>query len=69
VYLKKPVLINVSEELVLGEPAIVLTGKCYVLDVKYEKAIESDIYTRASLAFQKFPRPKPGVAPHLSADA
>lgn len=67
VYLKKPVLINVNEELVLGEPAIVITGKCYVLDVKYEKAIESDIYTRASIAFQDFPRPKPTLPSHLNA--
>ncbi|MCB0357747.1 MAG: mechanosensitive ion channel, partial [Bdellovibrionales bacterium] len=51
VYLKKPVTVIVSEELVLGKPTILLTGKCYVLDVKYEKAIETDIYTRANSVF------------------
>ena len=35
-----------------------LTGKCYVLDVKYEKEFETDIYSRASQAFQGFLDPR-----------
>ncbi len=58
VYLKKPIALIVSEELVLGRPVLLLTGKCYVLDVKYEKAIETDIYSRAKKAFEPFPRPR-----------
>lgn len=56
-YLKKPISLVVSEELILGKPTVLLTGKFYVLDVKYEKAIESDVYTRANKVFKNFPRP------------
>lgn len=58
VYLKKPIILTVSEELVVGQPTLVLTGKCYVLDVKYEKALETDIYTRANKIFRSFARPQ-----------
>lgn len=58
VYLKKPIILTINEVLVLGKPSIMLTGKCYVLDVKYEKEFETDIYSRASQAFQGFSRPK-----------
>ncbi len=58
VYLKRPIILIVQEELVLGRPAILLTGKSYVLDVKYEKAFETDIYSRASKVFKNFPRPQ-----------
>lgn len=67
VYLKKPVSVIVSEELVLGKPSIVLTGKSYVLDVKYEKAFETDIYSRANKVFSSFPRPAGvGLSPILT---
>lgn len=58
IYLKKPIKLVVTEELVLGTPTILVCGKCYVLDVKYEKALETDIYTRANQIFKNFPRPK-----------
>lgn len=58
VYLKKPVTILVSEQLVAGRPVIQIVGKFYVLDVKYEKAIESDVYIRANRAFSEMPRPQ-----------
>lgn len=64
VYLKKPVIVNIHEELVLGKPCLLLTGKCYVLDVKYEKALETDIYSRAQQAFHTFPRPTGVMLPH-----
>ncbi|MCB0342611.1 MAG: mechanosensitive ion channel [Bdellovibrionales bacterium] len=57
VYLKKPIILNVKEDLVLGRPVMMITGKCYVLDVKYEKALETDIYTRANKIFKSNPRP------------
>jgi len=57
VYLQKPINITVNEELVLGRPALMFTGKCYVLDVKYEKSIETDIYVRAAKIFADLPRP------------
>ncbi|MCB0379138.1 MAG: mechanosensitive ion channel [Bdellovibrionales bacterium] len=63
VYLKKPIIVIVSEELVLGEPVVLVTGKSYVLDVKYEKAFETDIYTRALQVFKNFPRPQVNSAP------
>ena len=63
VYLKKPVKVVVNEELVLGRPCILVTGKFYVLDVKYEKAIETDIYTRANLVFRDMPRPMGAYSP------
>lgn len=57
VYLKKPIRITINETLVLGKPTLLVTGKCYVLDVKYEKDLETDIYTRANRVFRKTPRP------------
>ncbi|MEZ4873276.1 MAG: mechanosensitive ion channel [Bdellovibrionales bacterium] len=61
VYLEKPISIIVKEELVLGKPALKLVGKSYVLDVKYEKAFETDIYSRAAKVFQNRPRPKGAI--------
>ena len=66
VYLKKPIILIVNEELVLGKPTLLLTGKCYVLDVKYEKAIETDIYSRANDVFKVFPRPSGIDGPVIS---
>lgn len=63
VYLKKPIKILVQEEIIGGRPIIIITGKFYVLDVKYEKTIESDIYYRANRAFSEMPRPKPVLGP------
>ncbi|MCB0415316.1 MAG: mechanosensitive ion channel, partial [Bdellovibrionales bacterium] len=58
IYLKKPIVLNINEVLVLGKPVLLLTGKCYVLDVKFEKALETDIYTRALKVFKNYPRPQ-----------
>lgn len=63
VYLKKPIILTVVEEMNMGRPVLVLTGKCYVLDVKYEKALETDLYSRASLIFRGLPRPKVHLQP------
>lgn len=47
VYLAKPVVVLVSEAEVAHRLVLKFTMKAYVLDVKYEKAFESDVYTRA----------------------
>lgn len=52
VYLKKPVTISASEVSVAETLALQLTAKAYVLDVRYEKAFQTDIVMRASKAFK-----------------
>lgn len=42
-YLKKPILVIVSEVVLNGIIALELKAKSYVIDVKYEKAFQSDI--------------------------
>lgn len=46
VYLNKPIVININEVEIGFNLAICFTMKAYVLDVKYEKAFETDIMTR-----------------------
>jgi len=59
-YLKKPIAIIASEALVANRPAIELTAKAYVLDVRFEKAFETDVTLRANEAFleSKILRPR-----------
>lgn len=57
VFLKKSILQTVAEEYHMGKLVTVLTAKSYVLDVRYEKAFETDIYTRANIEFRNLPRP------------
>lgn len=52
VYLKKPVTISASEVAVAETLALQLTARAYVLDVRYEKAFQTDIVLRASKAFK-----------------
>lgn len=47
IYLAKPVIVLVSETEIAHRLALRFTLKAYVLDVKYEKAFESDVYSRA----------------------
>src|SRR5690606_9449559 len=46
IYLDKPVVIVIQEVEVANRLALRFTLKAYVLDVKYEKAFETDIYSR-----------------------
>ena len=52
-YLKKPVVIAVSEVAVAERLAVRLRAKVYVLDTLYETALRSDITVRASRLFQE----------------
>lgn len=61
-YLKKPVTFAIEEVEVARTLGIRLRTKAYVLDVRYEKAFQSDIVTRVTQLFQqrgiRRPRPK-----------
>ncbi|MFH1728015.1 MAG: mechanosensitive ion channel domain-containing protein [Pseudomonadota bacterium] len=52
-YLKKTVTITIDEVEIAERLAIKLTAKAYVLDVKYEKAFQSDIVLRVSEEFKE----------------
>lgn len=52
VYLKKPVTIVLDEVNIAERLAMRLRAKAYVLDVRFEKAFQSDVYLRASEAFR-----------------
>ncbi len=62
-YLKKPVTFVIEEVEVARTLGIRLRTKAYVLDVRYEKAFQSDIVTRVTQQFQQQgvlrPYPKP----------
>jgi hypothetical protein len=47
VYLKKPVTIVLSEVAIAERLAIRLQVKAYVLELRYEKEFQSDVYLRA----------------------
>lgn len=51
VYLAKPVVVTVKECEVAMKLALKFSVKSYVLDVRYEKAFETDVVTRASEVF------------------
>lgn len=58
-YLRKPVTFAV-EELVLANRAMMrIRAKAYVLDVKYEKAFQTDVITRSTELFQAKQIPRP----------
>ncbi|WP_320819690.1 mechanosensitive ion channel family protein [Thalassolituus sp.] len=63
-YLKKPVSFTLEEIEVAHTLAIRLRTKAYVLDVRYEKAFQSDIVLRGTALLQKhgIARPKPVVS-------
>lgn len=50
-YLKKPVILVTNEVEVAGRLALQIKTKAYVLDVKYEKAFQTDVVSRVSTAF------------------
>ena len=53
VYLKKPVTVSAAEVAVAERLALQLTAKAYVLDVRYEKAFQTDVVMRATKAFKE----------------
>lgn len=53
VFLEKPVVVRIKQEIVADMVAIKLRGKAYVLDTRYEKAFETDISKRVLLAFRE----------------
>ncbi len=53
VYLKKPVSVVIEEVQVAQRIAIRLKAKAYVLDVRFEKAFETDVTVHATEAFAK----------------
>jgi len=53
VYLKKPVSVVIEEVPVAQRLAIRLKAKAYVLDVRFEKAFVTDVFLRATEAFDR----------------
>lgn len=53
VYLKKPVAVVIEEVPVAQRLAIRLKAKAYVLDVRFEKSFVTDVYLRATEAFEQ----------------
>ena len=53
VYLNKPVNTVVSEVAVAEQFVIQLTAKAYVLDTRFEKDFQTDVYLRATQAFKQ----------------
>lgn len=52
VYLEKPVVVLVNDVMEQNYQATRLRGKAYVLDVRYEKAFETDVTERVKEAFR-----------------
>ncbi len=53
VFLKKPVTLVFSEVNFAERPAMQIRVKCYVIDVRFEKALQTDILTRGNDALIK----------------
>ncbi len=64
IYLKKPVEVTVTEKFLAERLAIELKAKAYVLDVKFEKAFQSDTVLRVEQAFLEKAIPRPLKDPH-----
>ena len=53
VYLEKPVVVLINEVIIDGYVATRLRAKAYVLDVRYEKAFETDVTERTKAGFKQ----------------
>lgn len=51
VYIKKPIVMVLEEKEIARTLGIKLTAKAYVLDVRFEKSFQTDVFLRASEAF------------------
>lgn len=60
VYLSKPVSFAIEEVAIAERLAIRLRAKAYVLDVRYEKAFQSDIVVRTARLFREHGIRRPG---------
>ena len=54
VFLDKPVVVLVSQEIVADMVVVQLRAKGYVLDTRYEKAFQTDVCKRVLLAFPEY---------------
>ncbi len=61
VYLRKPVAIVVAEVLVANRLALQLKAKSYVLDVRFEKAMQTDLALRTNEVFRKYGIKRPMI--------
>lgn len=51
-FMKKPVTVVANEIMLANRPAIQLKIKCYVLDVRFEKALQTDLVIRGNRALK-----------------
>lgn len=59
VFLKKPVTTVLSEVEFAQRPAMQVKVKCYVIDVRFEKAFQTDILLRGNEALKRASLPRP----------
>ncbi len=59
VYLNRPVTIVVAEVVVAEVLAMQLRAKAYVIDVRFEKAFQTDVYMRCTEAFREWSIKRP----------
>lgn len=65
-YLKKPVAIVMTELSIAERLAIQLKAKAYVIDVRYEKAFQTDVVQRATEAFNRNHIKRPPLEENIS---
>lgn len=66
VYLQKPVTVVAAEKVVAERISVELKANAYVLDVKFEKAFQTDIVTRVERAFVESQVGRPARDPMVS---
>ncbi|HHH12123.1 MAG TPA: mechanosensitive ion channel [Sorangium sp.] len=54
VYLKRPVVVLVKQQVLADMVVVKLRAKGYVLDTRYEKAFETDVSKRVLMAFSRY---------------
>jgi small-conductance mechanosensitive channel len=61
IYLKKPVAVVASETAMAGRIAMQLRAKAYVMDVRFEKAFQTDVFLRGAEVLRRngIKRPQP----------
>ncbi len=68
VFLAKPSVVLVTQEVLQNLLAVRLRLKAYVLDAKYEKAFETDVNLRVLRAFAEAGIQAPVLVPHIQAN-
>ncbi len=58
-YLRKPVAFAINEVQLPDRLAMQIRAKAYVMDVRYEKAFQSDVVTRVAELFSRYNIPRP----------